>query len=176
MSRLDDELKFALRREQPSPDFADRVLERITRGEIQRPTVWQKVLAFFPAQPFRLVTATAAAALLIAFGLWLYPQFEKKSVDSGGLQAQENSAHESVPAPKSAEPTGTEKPREEVVPLPRRQHRSPRIVQSQVQAVRHRKEKIEKTEGEIAKERLMLALQIASAKLNEAQKLVQNED
>lgn len=172
MSRLDDELKFALRREQPSPDFADRVLERITRGETRKPTVWQKLLAFFPSQPFRWVTATAAAALLIALGLWLYPQFEKTNIDSPDLQA----GSPITPAPQDSEPGTAEKQHEEIIPSPQRRRATPKTVTHRAQAVRYKKDKVEKTEGEIAKERLMLALQIASAKLNEAQRIVQNED
>lgn len=173
MSRLDDELKFALRRVEPSVDFADRVMERIAGSETSKPTVWQKLLAFFQPQPFRWIAATAAAALLIAAGLWLYPQIGKKNIDSPGLQAAVPPAPESVPdQPKLA--SGDDQ-RETLIPSPVKSQTSPKA-NRRVQPVRYQKEKVEKTEGEIAKERLMLALQIASAKLNEAQKIVQNED
>ena len=45
MSRLDDELKIAFRRQEPSPDFAARLLERINSTPEPRPSFWQRLAA-----------------------------------------------------------------------------------------------------------------------------------
>lgn len=174
MSRLDDELRFALRREEPSSDFADRVLELVAARKTRKPTMWQKLLAFFQPQPIGWIAATATAALLIAAAVWPYPQVDKKSVDQRDELANQEPAPEIIPDQKQ-EPEIPDDRREEVMPEPRRPQMQRRIAQRRVPSVT-RPERVEKTEGEIAKERLMLALQIASAKLNEAQRIVQNED
>lgn len=57
MNKFEDELKMALRREEPSPDFTDRVMARInnlpaqSKQEKSRENIdwWQKLLVFFSA-------------------------------------------------------------------------------------------------------------------------------
>lgn len=79
MSRLENELRSALSREEPSPDFTDRVMARIqslpakTEQEKREKIGWlSKIIAFF--EPFQLKWAMAAAlAILMLFaGLSLY--------------------------------------------------------------------------------------------------------
>jgi hypothetical protein len=118
MNRLEDELKSALRREQPSADFADRVMARIARlpakQEKEREhTAWLKRLAaFFQPPQLKWAMAGAMACMLVFAGV--------------GLKQN-----------------------------------------------RERRRAIEIAEGEKAKEQVMLAMRIASAKLNVAQKKVQ---
>ena len=70
MSRLDDELKNALRREEPPPGFAERVLARVNS---QR-----------PARPWW--AAAVAAAVLLAAGV----EFEhQRRLRAEGEQAKE---------------------------------------------------------------------------------------
>lgn len=135
MSRMEEELKQALRREDPGPDFADRVLARIAAlpaavPEATPETVpqkadwWQKLLLFFqalgqsfgqslsltPQLKLAMAGALACAVLVSAVGIQRYR------------------AHERALA--------------------------------------------EAAEGQKAKEQVMLAMRIASAKLNVAQKKV----
>jgi hypothetical protein len=118
MNRLEDELKSALRREQPSADFADRVMARIARlpakqEKERKHTAWLKRLAgFFQPPQLKWAMAGAMACLLVFAGV--------------GLKQN-----------------------------------------------RERRRAIEIAEGEKAKEQVMLAMRIASAKLNVAQKKVQ---
>lgn len=123
MKRLDDELKIALRREQPSADFTDRLMARIAQGadsalekKAERPLEKKRWLStlrgYFSFAPAKWAFAGALASLLIVAGFML-----------------------------SAE--------------------------------RERQRAVEIAEGEKAKEQVMLAMRIASAKLNVAQKKVQ---
>jgi hypothetical protein len=63
MASLEDDLKSALTRREPAPDFTDRVLARVAAAAPRRaPQPWQ--------QPrFRWLAAVAAALLLTAGGL-----------------------------------------------------------------------------------------------------------
>lgn len=73
MSRLENELRSALSREEPSPDFTDRVMARIqslpakTEQEKREKIGWlSKIIAIF--EPFQLKWAMAAAlAILMLF-------------------------------------------------------------------------------------------------------------
>ena len=118
MNRFDEELKLALRREDPSPDFTDRVMARI--AELQRQeksrekTDWlRRLMQFFqpPQMKWAMAGAVAVVLLIAAFGV----------------------------------------------------HRS---------RENERRRLAEIAEGERAKEQVMLAMRIASAKLNVAQKKV----
>lgn len=121
MNRFDEELKLALRREEPSPDFADRVMARIAELQKQEKprekTDWLRRLAEFFQPPqmkwMKWATAGAMAVLLVIAGF-------------GWLRHRET----------------------------------------------ERMRLAEIVEGERAKEQVMLAMRIASAKLNVAQKKV----
>jgi hypothetical protein len=107
MNPLDDELKRALQRKEPSPDFEDRVMRRI-RSLPSAGAKWrEKVFSSFPLLQWRWTVA----AVMVCFGVWL-----------GVAQYQ--------------------------------------------------KEREARLQGEKAKEQVILALHIASTKLNLAQKAV----
>jgi hypothetical protein len=120
MDRLEEQLKVALRREEPSANFTDRVMARIAQSPIARKQEkelellgWLKRLAsFFRPPQMKWAIGIAMACLLVIASIGLY-QYR------------------------------------------RHQHA------------------IEIAEGEKAKEQVMLALRIASSKLNVAQKKVQ---
>jgi len=118
MNRFDEELKLALRREEPSPDFTDRVMARI--AELQRQekprekTDWlRKLMEFFQPPRMKWAMAGAMAVVLLIAGFGVH-------------RSREN----------------------------------------------ERRRQAEIAEGERAKEQVMLAMRIASAKLNIAQKKV----
>jgi hypothetical protein len=118
MNRFEDELKLALRREEPSPGFTDRVMARI--AELQRQeksrekSAWlRRLVEFFQPPRMKWAMAGAMAGLLLIAGY-------------GWRRSVEN----------------------------------------------ERRRLAEIAEGERAKEQVMLAMRIASAKLNLAQKKV----
>jgi hypothetical protein len=118
MNHFDEELKLALRREEPSPDFTDRVMARVAelqkREKSRERMGWLKRLAeFFQPPQMRWATAGAMAVLLVIAGFGVHHRRESE-----------------------------------------------------------RKRLAEIAEGERAKEQVMLAMRIASAKLNVAQKKV----
>lgn len=142
MSKFDDELKLALQREQPSPDFTDRVMARIAqlpanetppvrleklsetgrlgdKGTGRRGDWWQRIIAVFQVPKLGWAMAGAMAFVLFAtvFGVMRYREHQLE--------------------------------------------------------LRRQAELAEQAEGERAKEQVMLAMRIASAKLNVAQKKVQ---
>ncbi len=180
MSRLDDELRFALRREEPSLDFTARVLEQIARRSVERVNRWQRFKALFALPQFRWATLGAIAAILLVVGLLLYPRLQSPIEDQRSLQAGNETDPKTVPSPPGTPTPSPDERQKDLVAndgagnrppqpgAPRRlPHRRPAALAKQVSAP--------KSEGEIAKDRLLLALQIASAKLNEAQRIVRSE-
>jgi len=118
MNNFDDELKLALRREDPSPDFTDRVMARVAelqkREKPREEAGWLRRLAeFFQPPQMRWAMAGAMAILLVVAGFGVHHRRESE-----------------------------------------------------------RRRLAEIAEGERAKEQVMLAMRIASAKLNVAQKKV----
>jgi hypothetical protein len=121
MNSFDDELKRALRRKEPAPDFTDRVMARVAELQKQEKprekTDWLKKLAEFFQPPqmkwMKWATAGAMAILLIIAGFGVHWRRENE-----------------------------------------------------------RRRLAEIAEGERAKEQVMLAMRIASAKLNVAKKKV----
>lgn len=132
MNRFDDQLKNALRREEPSADFTDRLMSRVARlplqeterrrdgGKERQKDWWRKVVELFQPPQMKWAMAGAMAALLIAGGIGVnrYRQHQLE------LQRQAAIAAEA--------------------------------------------------EGQRAKEQVMFAMRIASAKLNIAQKKVKD--
>ena len=119
MSRLDDELRKAFQRREPSDDFAERVLARIALQQVapqpEKTSWWAPLLAYL--NPFsvrkdqmRLALVGALVCLLVA---------------TVGIQ-------------------------------------------------RYRERQREQAQGEVARAQVIFALQIASSKLNAAQKKVQS--
>jgi hypothetical protein len=118
MNRFEDELKIALRREEPAPGFTDRVMARI--AELQRQeksrekSEWlRRLMEFFqpPRMKWAMAGAMACVLLIAGFGWRLSRENERRRL-------------------------------------------------------------AEIAEGKRAKEQVMLAMRIASAKLNVAQKKV----
>jgi len=118
MNRFEDELKLALRREEPSPDFTDRVMARIAdlqRQEKPREKLdWRRrLLEFFQPPRMKWAMAGAMAGLLLIAGFGVHRSRENERLRLAEI-----------------------------------------------------------AEGERAKEQVMLAMRIASVKLNVAQKKV----
>lgn len=140
-NRFDDELKHALRREEPSADFTDRLLARVAQekegfcepaeegrerqnGRRDSRLNWLRQLgALFTLPQLKWATAGALAALLVVSVVGLY------------------------------------------------QHRQQQL---ELQRQAELSAQISEAEGQRAKEQVMFAMRIASAKLNVAQKKVRD--
>jgi hypothetical protein len=118
MNRFDEEMRKAFRREEPSPDFTDRVMARVAESQRQEKprekTDWLKrFVEFFQPPTMKWAMAGAMAIALVVAGFGVHYRRENE-----------------------------------------------------------RRRLAEIAEGEHAKEQVILAMRIASAKLNIAQKKV----
>lgn len=171
MSRLDDELKIAFRRQEPSPDFTARVMERINTAPAQRPGFLQRFAALFALPRLRWVAIGATAVILVAIGMRL-PQ---KTVEDGGQLAAVN---------RAAQVTGigvdqingwvNNAPKIAVGKQPDKNLHEPRKIR--VNAVAIRREPRPSPEAEAAKERVLFALQVAGATLSDVQKAIHYDE
>ncbi|HEV8485986.1 MAG TPA: hypothetical protein VGV87_20755 [Blastocatellia bacterium] len=168
MSRLDDELRKAFRRETPSADFAERVLKAVAAAPVPKRKWWDELLSLLATPKVRLVAVGVAVSLLVV--LWATQSKRVQVPDKTDSRAEVEKqvspgpADKNPAAPNEVANNVTEK--DQVVP----QH--PR--HSPIKPRRHVSERREvaKSEGEIAKDQLMLALHIAGASLYEAQRMV----
>jgi hypothetical protein len=90
---LDDELRRALKRQPPSPDFADRVLARIARGDVEggrgkgeggRGTAEGGK----PARPALRWLAAAAALILVVGGSVGYYAHQQSAAEAERVKAE----------------------------------------------------------------------------------------
>ena len=169
MSRLDYELRKAFRRETPSADFAERVLKAAAAAPPPRRKWWDELLSLLATPKVRLVAMGVAVSLLVV--LWATQSNRVQVPDKKDSRTVVEKQVIPAPAPdnftaapKEVAKSGTEK---DVVP----QHSPHRSIKPKGQASERRPE-VAKSEGEIAKEQLMLALHIAGASLYEAQRMV----
>lgn len=177
MSRLDDELKVAFRREDPSQDFLARVLEQVNRAPAPQPRLWQRFADLFQAQKFRWVALGATAALVVAISAAGYLRIHQTAIEessnAGAVVAtapgpeagsgQSNAEIEKAPSvPPVQQPATFVGKRNSARPTRK--------------AVAFRNVARPSPEAEAAKERVLFALQIASNTLNDAQKAIQEDD
>ncbi len=173
MRHLDDELRKAFGREEPSPDFVDRVMQRVTA---QSPTAqakpgWRRrFFLMFEPPLIRWAAIGAAALLLIVIGVIGY-QKSRQTDDRQATRQQEK-----TPAPEQQEQQPINPP-EKVAPpdkdaRPRLVNRKPKARVNQDRLIAAREER---REGLEAKRKLLLALQVTSFTLNEAQRIVRED-
>jgi hypothetical protein len=176
MSRLDDELRKAFKREQPSMDFTTRLLERVALQPPPKPRWWQRLAVLLEPPKLRWVAIGVTASLLIAIGAAQYSRMHQVTVsdDSQVSKGQESPAPENKPAINDS---GSHKQELAVtnpnVPAMNKRPRASSF--NRVRLARLQKEKELRAEGEAAKETLMFALSIATSALSDAQKAVNNE-
>jgi hypothetical protein len=170
MSRLDDELRQAFRREEPSPDFTTRVMKAVAAAPAPKRRWWEDLLARLTTPRGRWVAVGATVSLLALILTAQYNRLEQ-AAPKGPETAQEVSepAHPATRDRGKSEPVANDKQKERVPEYrrPRHHHRDSsagRVAATKPEAV--------KSEGEIARDQLMRALHIASASLNEAQRMV----
>ena len=166
-------MRNAFKREQPPADFTARVLERVARQPEPQRILWQRLAALVEPPKMRWVAIGVTAALLIAIGAAQYSRLANKVVDDTGKLSQ------AVPTPE--EKKAVVKPAEiDVVITPSSPAAIPKkhtlsLKRHQLAAARVEKAPEMKSEAEAAKDKLMLALSIASSTLNDAQKAVHDD-
>jgi hypothetical protein len=175
MSRLDDELRKAFRREQPSVDFTTRLLERVAQQPAPKAPWWHGLATLLDPPKLRWVAIGVTASLLLAIGAAQYSRLHRVVINDNGQISQ---------APPPSE-DGNKNPVNADQDNDRREKMSPKPPQSKrvvypspnhrVALARQQQERELRVEGEAAKEKLMLALSIASAALNDAQKAVHDD-
>jgi len=173
MSRLDDELREAFRRHDPSPDFAARVIELAARQPEPKKNGWkQTLIELFQPPKLRWVAIAVTASLLIAIAggayrnLYRVHSAETKEVTT----AQDTTHREDNPKPlATAEGSNATVHKSAINP-----GRAPSNHHAQSAAQRERQREL-RARGEAAKERVLFALGIASATLKDAQRSI-NDD
>ncbi|HKQ09026.1 MAG TPA: hypothetical protein VJ464_28145 [Blastocatellia bacterium] len=175
MSRLDEELKVAFQRREPSPDFAARVLARLDEAPVMLapPSLWQRLAGLFALPAWRFAAVGAMAVLLVAVGVivWRAPRttdtglgaasaaaVDKPGSSSPGVGSQiaTNSTATNVVAAPSAPPRAASR-----IPI----HHHPAVVAKHAPSA----------EAEAAKEKVLFALQITSETLNEVQRVISDD-
>ena len=170
MSRLDDELKIAFRRQEPSPDFTARLIERINSSPAPRPDFRQRLAAWFSMPRFRWVAIGATAVILIAIDVAEYGRLHQTAVKDDGKLLAVNGASTGV---DQINEWGDKTPKVHTSERPRINMREPRKFRPNAVAVR--REPQPSPEAEAAKERVLFALQVAGATLNDAQRAIQDD-
>lgn len=174
--RLDDELRNAFRREQPSADFTSRVLERVAVEPPPRLSLWQKLAMLLEPPKLRWVAIGVTASLLLAIGAMQYRRIQQVVVDNTVQVATENPSP--ATSDKVAVGSGVDRSSNESVankPVPIIKRAAPSSTNHRLALARHQEEREMRAEGEAAKEKLMLALAIASSALSDAQKAVHDD-
>ena len=184
MSRLDDELRLAFKRQEPSADFAARVLARIAEAKEPQPapTFWQRLRDFFSPVVMRWAVATAALLLAVAVAFVLVQNRSRNSES-----AIASSVDHQQPFVSSVALAGVNKSNEGIKPSVKPEVNQPITHRGSQVVARHRPQrqlhhepvqsplpngeivaKNHKSQGEIAKEQLYKALAITSELLHEA--------
>jgi hypothetical protein len=178
MSRLDDELRKAFKREQPPADFTERLLKLAAQQPEQRARWWQRLATLMELPKLRWVAIGVTASLLLAIGAAQYRKLNETVVSDN------NKVATGTPAPQSTENTHravTSPDRTNVEPkrgisnAKGTTKRAPRPANQRIEPARYRQERELRAEGQAAKETLMLALSIASSALSDAQKAVHDD-
>jgi hypothetical protein len=175
MSRLDDELRKAFRREQPSVDFTTRLLERVAQQPAPKAPWWYRLATLLDPPKLRWVAIGVTASLLLAIGAAQYSSLHRVVINDNGQEAKAS------PPPEE----GDKNPVSHDQNKDRREKMSPKLPQNKrvvypspnhrAALARRQQERELRVEGEAAKEKLMLALSIASTALNDAQKAVHDD-
>lgn len=178
MSRLDDELRIAFKRQEPSADFTARVMAQVARQPEPRAAWWRRLGALLEPPKLRWVAMGVAASILLAIGIAQWSKLSQSSnqkqspeqaTTSGGEKSSpgvgsiDHSNPGVEPAAVRSKPDGLEKTRKRV-------RRRPTSTSAELA-----REAEMRAEGEAAKEKLMVALSIASSTLNDAQKAVHDD-
>lgn len=176
MSRLDDELRAAFRRVEPSSDFAERVIGRINNPPAAKLSLWRRLKSFLEPPVARWVAFGVATSLVVAIFAAQYTQFQEATPEhqaAPGIAEQKTPEVRTDPIAPLPEKPGAPTVKQQTLKPQQVKHRA---TSNRNLIARQRKERRHKLEAEQAKEQLLLALQIASTTLNEANKMVRGDD
>jgi hypothetical protein len=177
MSRLDEELKVAFQRREPSADFAARLLARLDEAPIALapPSLWQRLAGLFALPAWRFAAVGAMAVLLIAVGIiaWRAPRPTDMGLSAAAVTATADKI--ALSAPGAGSQTATNSTATNLVVAPSAPpsasvrvpiHHRPAVVARHTQP---------SAEAEAAKEKVLFALQITSETLNDVQRVISDE-
>lgn len=176
MNRLDEELKVAFQRREPSPDFAARVLARLDEAPVMLapPSLWQRLAGLFALPAWRFAAAGAMAVLLVAVGVivWRAPRTTDMGLSAASVTATVDKPGSSSPGAGSQIATNSTATNVVVAPSapPRASVRVP-IHHHPAVVAKH----VPSAEAEAAKEKVLFALQITSETLNEVQRVISDD-
>jgi len=173
MSRLDDELKVAFQRREPSADFAARVLARLDEAPIALapPSFWQRLTAWFAVPQWRLATAGAMALLLVALGFIVLRAQRATGVDQITPALTAAAGHAASRTSDEKDGLRTTVAPNAPVNLTVATRRAPAHHHSAVVA----KHAQPSAEAEAAKEKVLFALQITNDALNDVQRAISDD-
>ena len=175
--RLDEELRNAFRREQPSSDFTMRVLERVSLEPPPRVRWWQRLAMLLEPPRLRWVAIGVTASLLLAIGSVEYSRLQQGVVhDSGTVAKSGPSQGDTKELAKPGSDAISQNPTIVTPKIPQNtKHASALATNHRPVSTRLEQKRELRAEGEAAKEKLMLALAIASSALSDAQKAVHDD-
>ena len=176
MSRLDEELKIAFQRREPSADFAARLLARLDEAPVMLapPSLWQRLAGLFALPAWRFAAAGAMAVLLVAVGVivWRAPRTTDTGLGASSVTATADKT--ALSAPENVQKTATNSMATNLVVAssapPRTSVRIPTHHRTAIVA-KH----VPSAEAEAAKEKVLFALQITSETLNEVQRVISDD-
>ena len=179
--RLDEELRSAFRREQPSADFTMRLLERVSLEPPPRVRWWQRLAMLLEPPRLRWVAIGVTASLLLAIGAVEYSRLQQGVVHDSGTVAGSGSSRndrqsDTKESAKPASDAVSQNPTIVTPKIPQNiKHASALATNHRLVSTRLEQKRELRAEGEAAKEKLMLALAIASSALSDAQKAVHDD-
>lgn len=182
MNRLDDELRKAFRREQPPVDFTARLLQRVAQQPAPKAHWWRRLATLLDPPKLRWVAIGVTASLILAIGAAQYSRLNYGVADDNGKVAKNDPAPEA--SIKDAVKPESDRPRQDAtIATPKSTQNIKRAAPSSTNhrfmlglaQARHKEARELRAEGEAAKEKLMLALSIASSALSDAQKAVHDD-
>jgi hypothetical protein len=181
MSRLDDELRNAFRREPPPADFTARLLARVAQQPAPKPRWWQRLAMLLEPPKLRWVAIGVTASVLLAIGAAQYSKLHRVVVNDNDKIAHVTPLSEGggSGSPSAAGTLGGDQANDHAArsgTASKPRHSGfVSTTNHRLALVRLHKERELRAEGEAAKEKLMLALYIASSALNDAQKAIHDD-
>jgi hypothetical protein len=182
MSRLDDDLKAAFKRQEPSPDFTARLMAQINEAPVPQPrlTLWQRLSGVFAIPALRWATVGAMALLLIIIGLAQLRSHRGSSVPIAPQIAETTEKPDTAseqPGTNHTTDTTQTLAKGPTVPIPSVQPDGrPRSIRHHVREARVEARQAQPSaEAEAAKEKILFALQITSSTLNEVQRAIADD-
>jgi len=154
-----------------------RVLERVSLEPPPRVRWWQRLAMSLEPPRLRWVAIGVTASLLLAIAAVEYSRLQQGVVNDSGTVATSSSSQGDTK--EVTRPGGDAVSQNPTIVTPKTpqniKHASALATNHRTVSTRHQQERELRAEGEAAKEKLMLALAIASSALSDAQKAVHDD-